>query len=76
VSFGDDDMGYTTTPELLKTVAAVAVPTAGANATVSGSVAPSRTGVPVETFTGAADAMLPSAGGALAAAVGIAAWML
>ncbi|EAT91927.1 hypothetical protein HBI56_009040 [Parastagonospora nodorum] len=76
VSFGDDDMGYTTTPELLKTVAAIAVPTAGANVTVSGSVAPSRTGAPVETFTGAADAMLPSAGGALAAAVGIAAWML
>ncbi|CAA9961532.1 FAS1 domain-containing protein [Pyrenophora teres f. maculata] len=68
LAFAGDLMTFTTTPELLKTVAAVATPTAGANAT--------RTGSPMETFTGAASGLLPGAGLALGAAVGIAAGLV
>lgn len=68
LAFGGDLMTFTTTPELLKTVAALATPTAGANAT--------KTGSPIETFTGAAGALLPGAGLALGAAVGIAAALI
>jgi hypothetical protein len=50
-------MTYTTTPELLKTVAAVATPTAAVNATTTGS--------PMSTYTGGAMAV--------AGAIGIAA---
>ncbi|KAE8863869.1 hypothetical protein PTNB29_03833 [Pyrenophora teres f. teres] len=68
IAFAGDLMTFTTTPELLKTVAAVATPTAVANAT--------RTGSPMETFTGAASGLLPGAGLALGAAVGIAAGLV
>ncbi|EFQ94139.1 hypothetical protein CFE70_004908 [Pyrenophora teres f. teres 0-1] len=68
LAFAGDLMTFTTTPELLKTVAAVATPTAVANAT--------RTGSPMETFTGAASGLLPGAGLALGAAVGIAAGLV
>ncbi|KAF1828203.1 Fasciclin-domain-containing protein [Decorospora gaudefroyi] len=65
LAFGGDLMTYTTTPELLKTVAAVATPTAGLTATT--------TGAPRETYTGAAMGMLPGAGMAVAGAMGVAA---
>jgi hypothetical protein len=61
VSFGDDDMKYSTTPELLKTVAAIAVPTASA----------SKTGPAVATFTGAGSNVFPGAMMALFVAVTI-----
>ena len=61
-------MTYTTTPELLKTVAALATPTAGADAT--------KTKSPMETYTGAASGLLPGAGLALGAAVGIVAGLV
>ncbi|RYO26443.1 hypothetical protein AA0113_g12462 [Alternaria arborescens] len=65
LAFGGDLMTYTTTPELLKTVAAVATPTAAVNATTTGS--------PMSTYTGGAMGMLPGAGMAVAGAIGIAA---
>jgi hypothetical protein len=65
LAFGGDLMTYTTTPELLKTVAAVATPTTSVNATTTGS--------PMSTYTGGAMGMLPGAGMALAGAVGVAA---
>ncbi|KAL1798854.1 hypothetical protein ACET3X_002891 [Alternaria dauci] len=65
LAFGGDLMTYTTTPELLKTVAAVATPTAAVNATT--------TGLPMATYTGGAMGMLPGAGVAIAGAVGMAA---
>jgi hypothetical protein len=65
LAFGGDLMTFTTTPELLKTVAAVATPTSGVDATTTGS--------PMETYTGAAMAMLPGAGMAVAGAMGVAA---
>ncbi|EDU42841.1 Secreted and surface protein containing fasciclin-like repeats [Pyrenophora tritici-repentis] len=68
LAFAGDLMTFTTTPELLKTVAALATPTAAANAT--------KTGSPMETFTGAASGLLPGAGLALGAAVGIAAGLV
>ncbi|RMZ70410.1 beta-ig-h3 fasciclin [Pyrenophora seminiperda CCB06] len=64
LAFAGDVMTYTTTPELLKTVAALATPTAGVNAT--------RTMAPTETFTGATGALLPGAGLVMGAALGIA----
>ena len=73
LAFGGDLMTYTTTPELLKTVAAVATATATANTT---SVTSSRTGVPVATFTGAASGVVPGTGVALAVVVGIAAFFV
>ena len=68
LAFAGDLMTFTTTPELLKTVAALATPTAGADAT--------KTKPPMDTFTGAANALLPGAGLALGAAVGIAAGLV
>jgi len=68
LAFGGDLMTFTTTPELLKTVAALATPTAGANAT--------KTGSPMETFTGAAGTLLPGVGLAFGAAVGVAAGLV
>jgi hypothetical protein len=59
VSFGDDDMKYSTTPELLKTVAAIAVPTASASPTANGTTTASKTGPAVATFTGAGSNVFP-----------------
>lgn len=60
-------MAYTTTPILLQTVAAVAVPTAQANGTATSS----RPALP--EFTGAANNVLPSAFIAFTIAIGAAA---
>lgn len=66
-------MTYTTTPELLKTIAAVATATSTADATMA---TVSRTGAPVTTFTGAASELAPSVGAALAGAMGIVAFFV
>jgi hypothetical protein len=71
VSFGDDDMKYSTTPELLKTVAAIAVPTASASPTANGTTTASKTGPAVATFTGAGSNVFPGAMMALFVAVTI-----
>lgn len=63
-------MTYSTTPELLKTVAAVATPTAGASTTATGTQS-----APLATFTGAASGLLAAKGAALAGAVGVAAFL-
>jgi hypothetical protein len=71
ISFEGDMMGYTSTPALLKTMAAVATKASNASSaattTASGLVA---------TFTGAAITMAPGVGSALAVAMGIAAYVL
>lgn len=64
LAFGGDLMTYTTTPELLKTVAPLAIPTAGGGATT--------TKPPMEIYTGAANGLLPGAGMAVAGAMGLA----
>ncbi|KAF9695880.1 hypothetical protein EKO04_005862 [Ascochyta lentis] len=71
LAFGGDLMTYSTTPELLKTVAAVATATAGASTTPTANQS-----APFATFTGAASAMLPGAGAALAGVAGVAAFLL
>lgn len=71
LAFEGDLMTYTTTPELLKTVAAVATATATANVTMA---TVSRTGMPIATFTGTASGLVPGVGAALAGVVGIAAF--
>lgn len=73
-------MTYTTTPELLKTVAALAVPTASASASssVSGTLgtATRSQSAPVTEFTGAANAVVAANGAALAGALGFAAFLV
>lgn len=66
-------MTYTTTPELLKTAAAVA--TTGSMKT-SASATASTTGPHMATYTGAASDLMTNAGMALSVAVGIAAIVL
>jgi hypothetical protein len=68
IAFLTDLMAYTTTPVLLKTVAAVATPTAKVAATTS---KPS-----VAAFTGAANGQLPRGIPALAVAVGVAGYFV
>jgi hypothetical protein len=60
-------MGYTTTPELLKTIAAVA--TKASNATTTAATTTASASMPV--YTGAASVMFPGAGLALSVAIGI-----
>jgi hypothetical protein len=71
ISFEGDMMGYTSTPVLLKTMAAVPAQTSGAS-----NVATSTASASMAMYTGAGSAMSPGAGSALAAAVGIAAYVL
>jgi hypothetical protein len=68
ISFFGDLMSYTSTPVLLQTIAAVAVPTA---ASASASTTPSASSLP--EFTGAANGLLPCAILALSVALGAAA---
>jgi hypothetical protein len=65
ISFFGDLMSYTSTPVLLQTMAAVAVPTA---ASASASTTPSASSLP--EFTGAANGLLPCAILALSIAFG------
>lgn len=71
LTFFGDLMTYTTTPELLKTAAAVA--TTGSLKT---SASPTTTRPAMATFTGAASELMTNAGMALSVAVGIAAIVL
>jgi hypothetical protein len=68
VAFATDLMTYTTTPELLKTVAAVA--THLANATITTSSQP----VPIQTGTGSG--LFPGAVLALSVAIGTTAFLI
>lgn len=82
LAFGGDLMTYTTTPELLKTVAALVIPTA--TATVSGSTlstgasksATASRSAPLSEFTGGATGLPAAKGAALAGAFGIAAFLV
>ncbi|KAF2853619.1 Fasciclin-domain-containing protein [Plenodomus tracheiphilus IPT5] len=67
VSFGDDLMTYTTTPELLKTVVAVATPLGNPTLTTSGQL---------PAFTGAGNELSPRAIAALPVAMGFAAYFV
>lgn len=71
LAFGGDLMTYSTTPELLKTVAAVATATGMVTTTPTSSQS-----APFATFTGAADGLSASKGAALAGALGIAAFLI
>lgn len=71
LAFAGDLMTYSATPELLKTVAAVATPIAGASTTAARSKS-----APIATFTGAANAILATNGVAFAGAVGVAAFLV
>jgi hypothetical protein len=62
-------MTYSTTPELLKTIAAVPTGAPTASATTTGRA-------PVATFTGAANGLFSGAGLALSGALGAAAVLL
>jgi hypothetical protein len=72
VSFGDDNMKYSTTPALLKTVAAIAVPTAAPTTMVNVTSTPTKSGPPIATFTGAGSNVFAGPGLALLIAVSIA----
>lgn len=86
--FGGDLMTYTTTPELLKTVAALAVPTATASGNTLTTGIANKTSAtksttqsatksaPFTEFTGAATGMPAAKGAALAGAFGIAAFFV
>ncbi|KAH9880715.1 hypothetical protein IAQ61_001009 [Plenodomus lingam] len=67
VSFGDDSMKYTTTPKLLKTVAAVATPTGEPTLTGSGQL---------PAFTGAGSRISLGVVAALPVAMGFAAYFV
>lgn len=75
-------MTYSNTPELLKTVAPLTVPTPSASATTmsrsaaSGAAATESGSGPMATYTGAAVAMMPAAGVVVAGAVGFAAALM
>ncbi|CZT52929.1 uncharacterized protein RSE6_14336 [Rhynchosporium secalis] len=69
VAFGDDEMKFTTTPVLLQTVAAIAVPTANASPISGGTVSASMTGSPAATVTGAGSVVSPGSAVALLAVV-------
>lgn len=68
-------MTYSTTPELLKTVAALATSTAAATPTASAAsgmtTATRSTSAPVAEFIGAANATLTAKGAVLVGAVGV-----
>lgn len=64
-------MTYSTTPELLKTVAAVATATGMVTTTPTSSQS-----APLATFTGAANGMSAGKNAALAGALGIAAFLV
>ncbi|TDZ62064.1 hypothetical protein CTRI78_v003809 [Colletotrichum trifolii] len=70
VSFATDLMGYTTTPLLLQTVAAVATSSSAANATATPS------GQPVPVPTNVAGGMLPGVALVFSFAVGVAALLI
>lgn len=80
LAFFGDVMTYSTTPELLKTVAALATPTAAATTTASAAsgmtTATRSTFAPVAEFTGAANAILTAKGAALVGAVGVAVMLI
>ena len=80
LAFFGDLMTYATTPELLKTVAAVAIPTASAivnaSATSGMATATKSTSAPNAEFTGAASALFAGKGAALAGAFGVAAFLV
>jgi hypothetical protein len=65
-------MGYTSTPELLKTAAAVATPAANATTTGSSPSYPTATETGAEMFPGAASGLYPGAILALLVVGGIA----
>ncbi|KAF2728816.1 FAS1 domain-containing protein [Polyplosphaeria fusca] len=69
VTFGGDLMTYTTTPELLQTVAAVATPTKGGNANMTTS-----SGLPMAT--GAGSGLFPGVVLALSMAMAVAVFMI
>lgn len=74
LAFFGDVMTYSTTPELLKTVAALAIPTAATTtaSAVSGMTSATRsTSAPVAQFTGAAVVKSVGKGAVYAAAVGV-----
>jgi hypothetical protein len=80
LSFFGDLMTYSTTPELLKTVAALATPTADATTTafaISGMTTATRSAsASASEFTGAAGVKMAGKGAALAGAVGVAAMLI
>ena len=78
LAFGGDLMTYTTTPELLKTVAAVATVTATASTLTASAVttATKSPSAPIAEFTGAASGLVAGKGAALVGAVGIAAFLV
>lgn len=69
-------MTYSTTPELLKTVAALAVATASASTSGTFATATRSQSAPVAEFTGGADALMAAKGAALAGAFGFAAFLV
>ncbi|KAJ4352734.1 hypothetical protein N0V95_004006 [Ascochyta clinopodiicola] len=71
LAFAGDLMTYSTTPQLLKTVAAIATATSGASITPTASRS-----APITTFTGAAGGLLPGTGMALAGVAGVAAFLI
>lgn len=70
-------MTYSTTPELLKTVAAVATATGMANATAMVTSIPTASqSAPLATFTGAANVLSTGNCAGLAGAFGLAAFLV
>ena len=72
VAFAMDTMTYTATPELLKTVAAVATPLANATTTMTIS-SPTLPSLPIHTGTGSG--IFPGMGLALSVALAIAVFL-
>ncbi|KAJ4986665.1 hypothetical protein SVAN01_07851 [Stagonosporopsis vannaccii] len=78
LAFGGDLMTYTTTPELLKTVAALAVPTASVSSVSASSTLATATRsqpAPATEFTGGANMLMAAKGAALAGVFGFAAFL-
>lgn len=71
-------MTYTATPELLKTVAALAVPTASGSTFTTGAAnsATATRSAPFSEFTGGATGLPVAKGAALAGAFGLAAFLV
>lgn len=80
LAFAGDLMTYSTTPELLKTVAALAIPTAAATGstftTSAANTATASRSAPLAEFTGGAGGYMAAKGAALAGAVGVAALLV
>ncbi|USP78083.1 hypothetical protein yc1106_05357 [Curvularia clavata] len=85
LAFFGDLMTFSTTPELLKTVAPIAVPTPSASASATtmstsaatdGAAATASGSGPMATYTGSAVAVMPAAGVVVAGAVGFAAALI